>query len=80
MTTTVSRKAATARTARGSLDQKIQLLPAQSRHEVLDFVDFLLAKYPATDKQRPKAGCMKGTFTGMSDDFNAPLDDFRDYR
>jgi len=28
----------------------------------------------------PRAGCMKGTFTWMSDDFNAPLDDFNEYQ
>jgi hypothetical protein len=27
-----------------------------------------------------RAGCMKGTFTWMSDDFNAPLSDFKEYR
>jgi hypothetical protein len=50
---------------------------------VSDFVGFLLAKYPAPVSQparKPRAGCMKGTFTMMSDDFNAPLDDFKDYQ
>ncbi|GHT15005.1 hypothetical protein AGMMS4956_14060 [Bacteroidia bacterium] len=28
---------------------------------------------------KPAFGCMKGTFTWMSDDFNAPLEDFKDY-
>jgi hypothetical protein len=27
----------------------------------------------------PYAGCMKGTVLYMSDDFNEPLDDFKDY-
>jgi hypothetical protein len=28
----------------------------------------------------PRAGCMKGTFTWMSNDFNAPVDDFNGYQ
>jgi len=30
--------------------------------------------------KHPYAGCMKGVFGEMSDDFNEPLDDFKDYR
>jgi hypothetical protein len=62
------------------LYQKIDLLPTNARHEVADFVEFLLNKYSVTGKQKPKAGCMKGTFTYMSEDFNVPLDDFKDYQ
>jgi hypothetical protein len=29
--------------------------------------------------KHPYAGCMSGTFGQMSDDFNEPLDDFKDY-
>jgi hypothetical protein len=42
---------------------------------------------PETEKQSshvksttPRAGCMKGTFTWMSDDFNEPVDDFNQYQ
>jgi hypothetical protein len=31
------------------------------------------------EKKHPYAGCMKGVFTYMSDDFNEPLDDFKEY-
>jgi hypothetical protein len=62
------------------LDKKIKLLPINARHEVADFVEFLLSKYSLNNKRKPKAGCMKGTFTYMSEDFNAPLDDFKDYQ
>lgn len=31
------------------------------------------------EKKHPKAGCMKGVFTYMSDDFNEPLEDFKEY-
>jgi hypothetical protein len=30
-------------------------------------------------KPHPRAGFMKGMVTWMSDDFNAPLEDFKDY-
>ena len=32
-----------------------------------------------TIKKHPHAGCMKGTFTYMSDDFNEPLEEFKEY-
>jgi hypothetical protein len=60
---------------------KIERLPPALQQEVSDFVSFLLNKYPALDAApHPRAGCMKGTFTLMSEDFNAPLDDFKDYQ
>jgi hypothetical protein len=62
------------------LEKKIDLLPENARHEVADFVEFLLNKYPPNTKRKPRAGCMKGTFTHMSEDFNAALDDFKDYQ
>jgi len=61
------------------LSPNMRLLPAEIRREVQDYVDFLLAKYRA-EPAKPKAGCMKGSFVWMSDDFNAPLDDFRNYQ
>ncbi|MDR3284441.1 MAG: DUF2281 domain-containing protein [Treponema sp.] len=63
-----------------SVYQKIDILPAQVQHEVSDYVDFLLVKYRSANKKKPKAGCMKGTFTWMSGDFNVPLEDFKDYQ
>jgi hypothetical protein len=66
------------------LYQNVQRLPASLQQEVSDYVVFLLNKYSPKDLAqnalRPRAGCMKGTFTLMSDDFNAPLDDFKDYQ
>ncbi|MDR3275624.1 MAG: DUF2281 domain-containing protein [Treponema sp.] len=64
------------------VQQKLHLLPLPARSEALDFIDFLLKKYPAqvTTKTKPKAGCMRGAFVRMSDDFNAPLDDFKEYQ
>jgi len=69
-----------------ALNNKIEMLSLQKQQEVLDFVDFLLMSPsiesikndPATSKH-PYAGCMSGTFGQMSDDFNEPLNDFKDY-
>ena len=61
------------------LEQKVKLLPFEVRHEVSDYLDFLLYKYRNRKPVKPYAGCMKGTVTWMSDDFNEPLDDFKDY-
>jgi len=61
------------------LEQKVKQLPLQARREVLDYVDFLLFKYRDRQTLKPYAGCMKGTVTRMSEDFNEPLDDFKDY-
>jgi hypothetical protein len=69
-----------------SLNEKIEMLPLHKQQEVMDFVDFLYASQNSKEadsrvqaKKRIMAGCMKGTFGEMSDDFNEPLDDFKDY-
>ena len=69
-------------------------MPEGMKQELLAFFEYLLFKYKvqqATDsisgepgageqppKKAPKAGFLKGTFI-MSDDFNAPLEDFKAY-
>ncbi|MDR0877732.1 MAG: DUF2281 domain-containing protein [Treponema sp.] len=63
-----------------ALYENVQRLPAPQQQEISDFVSFLLNKYPSQNTVKPRAGCMKGTFTMMSDDFNAPLEDFKDYQ
>jgi hypothetical protein len=63
-----------------TLYQDVQRLPVSLQQEVSNFVSFLLTKYPIQDARKPHTVCMKGTFTVMSDDFNAPLDDFKDYQ
>lgn len=69
-----------------TLSGKIELLPLQKQQEVSDFIDFLLLssnnadrKNESLSRKHPYAGCMSGTFGQMSDDFNEPLDDFKDY-
>ncbi|MDR3366230.1 MAG: DUF2281 domain-containing protein [Prevotellaceae bacterium] len=62
------------------LYQKIHQLPLAKQQEVADYVEFLLSKSrtrPA--RKKPRAGFMKGAVIYMSDDFNEPLDDFKEY-
>ena len=58
---------------------KINQLPENLKSEVLDFIDFLLSKskeqQPPTT---PKFGSAKGMFI-MKDDFDEPLEDFKEY-
>lgn len=59
-------------------------LPPELQAEVLHYAEYLAAKHtqtqaPDTSRKRYRqAGTMKGMFT-MSDDFDAPLEDLRDY-
>lgn len=69
-------------------------MPEGMKQELLTFFEYLLFKYKiqqATDsvseepgpgeklpKKAPKAGFLKGTFI-LSEDFNAPLEDFKAY-
>jgi len=61
------------------LIKQINSLPEELKKEVNDFVEFLnqKAKPPKKIKQR-KFGYAKGFFK-MSPDFNAPLEDFKEY-
>jgi hypothetical protein len=62
-----------------NLYNKISILPENLRSEVNDFIDFLLSKKTEKGKEpKPQFGCMKGEVY-MSDDFDAPLEDFKDY-
>ena len=61
------------------LEHKVKQLPFEARQEVSDYLDFLIFKYKNHKPVKPYAGCMKGTFLWMSEDFNEPLEDFKDY-
>ena len=62
-----------------TLYTKISTLPIPIQNEILDYMEFLIHKYkPKKAKIHPKAGCMQGIFQ-MRDDFNEPLDDFKEY-
>jgi hypothetical protein len=62
-----------------ALQEKLRLLSPTGQQEAADYVDFLLRKYKLRKPAKPRAGCMKGSVVFMSDDFNAPPDDFKDY-
>ncbi|MCF0056938.1 DUF2281 domain-containing protein [Dyadobacter sp. CY356] len=62
------------------LIEKVKKLPPSDQKEVEDFVDSILQKkinLPAIEKKRT-LGLLKGKMK-MSEDFDAPLDDFKDY-
>jgi hypothetical protein len=65
--------------AAGRMHEKIHRLPPRVQLELSDYVDFLLQKYQTDKVRKPFFGCMKGTVVWMSDDFNAPLEEFKDY-
>lgn len=60
-------------------------LPDSLKQEVLHYIEFLLAKYANNEvainppQKKRQAGMMKGTFVlPLSDDFDAPLEDFKE--
>ena len=60
-----------------ALFSKLSSLPQNLKIEVIDYIEFLEKKYTQS-RPHPKAGCMQGTFK-MQDDFDEPLDDFKEY-
>ncbi len=63
--------------------EKLEALPESLQTEVLHYIEFLLNKYaeqsPAeTPQKKRKAGLLKGKIW-MADDFDAPLEDLKDY-
>jgi hypothetical protein len=61
-----------------TLYDKINSLPPSLIREVNDFVDFLKTKQKNGNIKERKFGCAKGLIV-MHDDFDAPLDDFKEY-
>ena len=63
-----------------SISLKLSTLSPLIQKEVSDYIEFLIQKQQAPEKQRihPKAGCMKGVFH-MASDFNTDLEDFKEY-
>ena len=60
----------------------IDQLPESIRTQVMDYANYLITKYYTDKKQKkkhPKAGCMKGIVKYIAKDFDAPLEDFKDY-
>ncbi|MBD2425013.1 DUF2281 domain-containing protein [Phormidium sp. FACHB-1136] len=66
------------------LIETIEKLSPDLQTEVLHYAEYLAAKYEknlsseASPGQYRQAGTMKGMFT-MADDFDAPLEDLKDY-
>lgn len=61
------------------LYSKLDLLPENLKTEVSDFIDFLISKTQLPqNKPKAKFGSAKG-FYEMKDDFDEPLDDFKEY-
>lgn len=59
---------------------QLNLMPENLKKEVLDFIGYLLNKYSVDKevKKVPQFGSAKGKYT-LSNDFDAPLDDFKEY-
>lgn len=74
-------------TATKSIIHKLETLPKELVTEVEDFIDFLKAKHAKkqlsenTKVEEPRAlyGAAKGLIVYIADDFNEPLDDFKEY-
>lgn len=65
----------------GNLDlyNKINTLPEKMKKEVEDFVDFLQTKSAEDSQKKPRIfGCLKGKIK-IADDFDAPIEDFKEY-
>ncbi|MDM8173630.1 MULTISPECIES: type II toxin-antitoxin system VapB family antitoxin [Olivibacter] len=61
------------------LIEKVKKIPPAYQQEVEDFIDFILEKKVAKEKKvKRKLGLLKGKLS-MDSDFDAPLDDFKDY-
>lgn len=62
------------------LYSKLSSLPDNLKHEVSDFIDFLMSKKNKPNGNKPKAkfGSAKGIFI-IKPGFDEPLDDFKDY-
>ena len=57
---------------------KLYYLKPSLKAEVYNFVDYLSTKQNKGKKNKPQFGCAKGRFI-MSEDFDAPLDDLKEY-
>jgi hypothetical protein len=60
---------------------KLHQMPLSVQQEALDFIDFLVLKYQKqqTPVKVRKAGTMKNLVAYMAPDFDAPLEDFKEY-
>jgi mRNA-degrading endonuclease RelE of RelBE toxin-antitoxin system len=62
--------------------EKVKHFPPQYQQQVKNFIEFLEERkinLPQTEKKRRGFGAGKGFVIFMADDFDAPLEDFKDY-
>jgi hypothetical protein len=60
--------------------EKVKKFPPQYQKEVEDFIEFIEEKKIAPVVKKPREfGSLKGFLIYMADDFDAPLEDFKDY-
>ncbi len=60
--------------------QHLKQMPESVAAEVLDFVQFLEQKHGMPQPAAPRQPGSAQGLVWMADDFDAPLDDFKDYR
>ena len=61
--------------------EKVKKIPPVYQQEVEDFVDFILSKNLTSEERKTghrALGLLKGKLQ-MADDFDEPLEDFKDY-
>jgi Protein of unknown function (DUF2281) len=65
--------------------EKLEALPDPLKTEVLHYIEFLYKRYVSTETEPPNSqkkrgglGLLKGKIR-MADDFDAPLEDFKEY-
>jgi nucleoid DNA-binding protein len=66
-----------------TFEKKLAQLPAEKQKEVQDFIDSLVAQVQTKKEEKGEVnksgfGALKGTIW-MADDFDEPLEDFKDY-
>ncbi|MBX2989714.1 MAG: DUF2281 domain-containing protein [Bacteroidetes bacterium] len=60
--------------------QKLSSCPPEVQAEILDFIDYLVAKKGGQFAGSvPQPGLGKNMFSYVAEDFDAPLEDFREY-
>ena len=75
-----------------ALLEKLEHLPPAQQQVLLDFAEYLVRKYAPANlpssasktlqqvkKKNRQAGTFQGFLVYMADDFNAPLEDFKEY-
>ena len=64
-----------------NLYTKLETLPSDLKKEAVQFINALVEKHSTKNKienTKPRFGSLKGKIW-LSDDFDAPLEDFKDY-